>query len=67
MELSDIVSHYFVAHVTDLNDLPFVTEVSPMNIAAMNLYTRYGFIKDKYLQKYYMNGSDAIRLKLFLR
>jgi peptide alpha-N-acetyltransferase len=56
------------------------TEVS--NTAAIALYLRLGFLKDKRLQRclrpcmitpahpllrYYMNGGDAFRLKVWLR
>eukprot|EP00834_Sanchytrium_tribonematis_P004446 NODE_219_length_12440_cov_2.445588.p11 type:complete len:149 gc:universal NODE_219_length_12440_cov_2.445588:8509-8063(-) len=44
-----------------------VLETELSNKGAMKLYTSFGFIRDKYLQRYYMNGSDAVRLKLFLR
>lgn len=40
------------------------TEVS--NHAALKLYSRLGFIRDKRLEKYYLNGNDAFRLKLRL-
>jgi len=41
------------------------TEVS--NTAAIALYLRLGFLKDKRLLRYYMNGGDAFRLKVWLR
>jgi peptide alpha-N-acetyltransferase len=37
------------------------------NLKAMKLYTDLGFAKCKLLHRYYMDGSDAIRLKLWLR
>jgi peptide alpha-N-acetyltransferase len=40
------------------------TEVT--NSGALALYHNLGFVKDKRLAKYYMNGVDAVRLKLFL-
>jgi peptide alpha-N-acetyltransferase len=43
-----------------------VLETEASNIAALNLYHRLGFVKDKRLNKYYLNGVDAFRLKLFL-
>ena len=41
------------------------TEVS--NQGALNLYQKLGFVRDKRLCRYYLNGGDAFRLKLFLQ
>ncbi len=41
------------------------TEVS--NGAALSLYENLGFVRDKYLHQYYLNGGNAYRLKLWLR
>ena len=41
-------------------------EAEHNNTGALALYTRLGFIKDKRLKRYYMNGVDAFRLKLFI-
>lgn len=43
-----------------------VLETELSNLGAIRLYTNLGFIKDKLLRRYYMNGSDAWRLKLWL-
>ena len=43
-----------------------VLETEITNLGAIRLYTNLGFIKDKHLSKYYMNGGDAWRLKLWL-
>ncbi len=40
------------------------TEVT--NVGALRLYEKLGFIRDKRLTRYYLNGSDAYRLKLLL-
>ena len=37
------------------------------NDRALTLYTSLGFVKTKYLERYYMDGSNAIRLKLWLQ
>jgi peptide alpha-N-acetyltransferase len=42
-------------------------ETPTSNDRAMKLYTDLGFAKVKYLHRYYMDGMDAIRLKLWLR
>jgi N-alpha-acetyltransferase 30 len=44
-----------------------VLETEVTNTGALRLYERLGFIRDKLLQKYYLNGNDAFRLKLRLR
>lgn len=43
-----------------------VLETEVTNLGAIRLYTNLGFIKDKLLARYYMNGGDAWRLKLWL-
>uniref|UniRef100_A0A7S2YUE1 N-acetyltransferase domain-containing protein n=2 Tax=Eukaryota TaxID=2759 RepID=A0A7S2YUE1_9CHLO len=41
-----------------------VLEAEVSNKAALNLYSKLGFIRDKRLYKYYLTGTDAYRLKL---
>lgn len=41
-------------------------ETPTHNERALKLYTDLGFIKSKFLCKYYIDKSDAVRLKLFL-
>jgi len=43
-----------------------VLEAEITNHGALNLYQNLGFVRDKRLNRYYMNGVDAFRLKLFL-
>eukprot|EP01117_Protostelium_nocturnum_P008786 TRINITY_DN3150_c0_g1_i2.p1 TRINITY_DN3150_c0_g1~~TRINITY_DN3150_c0_g1_i2.p1 ORF type:complete len:180 (+),score=20.68 TRINITY_DN3150_c0_g1_i2:70-609(+) len=43
-----------------------VLETEMTNKAALGLYENLGFLKDKRLNRYYMNGVDAFRLKLSL-
>jgi peptide alpha-N-acetyltransferase len=43
-----------------------VLETEITNTGALTLYQNLGFIKDKRLYRYYMNGVDAFRLKLIL-
>uniref|UniRef100_A0AC35UGX7 N-acetyltransferase domain-containing protein n=1 Tax=Rhabditophanes sp. KR3021 TaxID=114890 RepID=A0AC35UGX7_9BILA len=43
-----------------------VLETEVTNLAAIALYTRFGFIKVQKLFRYYLNGGDAFRLKLYL-
>lgn len=42
-------------------------ETPTSNEQAMKLYTDLGFAKVKYLHRYYMDGKDAVRLKLWLK
>ena len=39
------------------------TEIT--NLAALRLYESFGFLREKRLQQYYLNGNDAFKLKLF--
>ena len=43
-----------------------VLETEVVNFGALNLYEKLGFIRDKRLCRYYLNGQDAFRLKLFI-
>ena len=43
-----------------------VLEAEVTNHGALQLYQNLGFIRDKLLEKYYLNGNDAYRLKLRL-
>ena len=42
-----------------------VLETELSNGAALSLYEGLGFTRDKRLSRYYLNGSDAFRLKLW--
>ncbi|CAG8689353.1 37_t:CDS:2 [Acaulospora morrowiae] len=44
-----------------------VLETEYTNIGALSLYHNLGFIRDKRLYRYYLNGVDAFRLKLFCK
>ncbi|XP_076442272.1 N-alpha-acetyltransferase 30-like isoform X2 [Babylonia areolata] len=44
-----------------------VLETEITNKAALRLYENLGFVRDKRLFHYYLNGVDALRLKLWLR
>ena len=41
-------------------------EAEATNDAALRLYEGLGFLRDKRLARYYLNGADAFRLKLRL-
>jgi peptide alpha-N-acetyltransferase len=44
-----------------------VLEAELSNMPAIRLYERLGFIRDKSLFRYYLRGSNAVRLKLWLK
>jgi peptide alpha-N-acetyltransferase len=43
-----------------------VLETEVTNAPALRLYEGLGFVRDKRLPKYYLNGNDAYRLKCWL-
>lgn len=43
-----------------------VLETEVTNKPALKLYENLGFLRDKRLFRYYLNGTDALRLKLWL-
>jgi peptide alpha-N-acetyltransferase len=43
-----------------------VLETEVCNKAALGLYQNLGFVRDKRLGRYYLNGGDAFRLKYYL-
>lgn len=43
-----------------------VLEAEATNMGALRLYQNLGFIRDKRLRRYYLNGNDAYRLKLLI-
>lgn len=51
----------------DLGCDEVVLETEVTNGGALNLYTKLGFSKNERLNKYYLNGVDAYRLKLWFR
>ncbi|XP_076040138.1 uncharacterized protein LOC143024803 isoform X2 [Oratosquilla oratoria] len=49
----------------DADEVVLETEIT--NKSALRLYENLGFVRDKRLFRYYLNGVDALRLKLWLR
>ena len=47
--------------------LQVVLETEVTNKGALGLYENLGFVRDKRLFRYYLNGVDALRLKLWLK
>merc|ERR1712073_133074 len=44
-----------------------VLETEVTNKGALGLYRNMGFVKEKRLHKYYLNGNDAFRLKFLFK
>merc|ERR1712228_1074109 len=44
-----------------------VLETEVTNAGALSLYRNMGFVKEKRLHKYYLNGNDAYRLKYLFK
>jgi len=44
-----------------------ILEAEITNLAALKLYESFGFIRDKRLLTYYLNGNDAYKLKLYIK
>lgn len=43
-----------------------VLEAEATNKGALALYEKLGFVRDEKLTRYYLNGNDAFRLKLWI-
>ncbi|XP_050730357.1 N-alpha-acetyltransferase 30-like isoform X2 [Eriocheir sinensis] len=63
---SNLVQRAIRAMATDDAD-EVVLETEITNKPALRLYENLGFVRDKRLFRYYLNGVDALRLKLWLR
>ena len=44
-----------------------ILETEITNLSALRLYESFGFIRDKRLLSYYLNGNDAYKLKLYVK
>nr|CAG4642552.1 EOG090X07BN [Evadne anonyx] len=63
---SNLVMRAIAAMVRDGAD-EVVLETEITNEPALKLYENLGFVRDKRLFRYYLNGVDALRLKLWLK
>ncbi|KOC64327.1 N-alpha-acetyltransferase 30 [Habropoda laboriosa] len=63
---SNLVRRAILAMMEDRAD-EVVLETEITNRPALRLYENLGFVRDKRLFRYYLNGVDALRLKLWLR
>lgn len=64
MEIKVTISYKLLGFV---NFKQVVLETEITNQSAQKLYENLGFVRDKRLFQYYLNGVDALRLKLWLR
>eukprot|EP01103_Thecamoeba_quadrilineata_P016485 TRINITY_DN5525_c0_g1_i2.p1 TRINITY_DN5525_c0_g1~~TRINITY_DN5525_c0_g1_i2.p1 ORF type:complete len:162 (-),score=8.27 TRINITY_DN5525_c0_g1_i2:75-560(-) len=62
---SKLVSHA-IENMKEDNCDEVVLETEITNTGALALYRNLGFVKDKRLCRYYLNGVDAFRLKVWL-
>lgn len=60
----DVLSFQMMV-VDEADEVVLETEIT--NKPALRLYENLGFVRDKRLFRYYLNGVDALRLKLWLR
>ena len=60
-----LTSPTFFYHQSFSSQIVLETEIT--NESALKLYENLGFVRDKRLFRYYLNGVDALRLKLWLR
>mmetsp|Transcript_21501 Transcript_21501/g.49166 ORF Transcript_21501/g.49166 Transcript_21501/m.49166 type:complete len:230 (+) Transcript_21501:46-735(+) len=59
--------HLCLERMGELGADECVLETEVTNTAALGLYRSIGFVKEKRLHKYYLNGNDAFRLKYLFR
>lgn len=57
---------FAVNAMKELNADEIVLETEVTNKPALKLYENLGFLRDKRLFRYYLNGLDALRLKLWI-
>jgi peptide alpha-N-acetyltransferase len=56
----------FISSSVQANVSKIYLETEACNIISLSLYEQLGFVAVKFLPKYYWNGNDAYRLKLYL-
>lgn len=55
-----------VKAMKEFNADEVVLETEVTNKPALKLYENLGFLRDKRMYSYYLNGLDALRLKLWM-
>jgi len=61
-----LVSNSITNETTPLNPPQIVLETEYDNFAALSLYESLGFMREKRLHRFYLNGKDAFRLVLVM-
>lgn len=61
------LSRLLITEMTQYGVDEIVLETEDSNLTSLKLYEKLGFARDKYLPNYYLNGSAAFRLKLWLK
>lgn len=55
-----------IQRMVDMGCEEVMLETEASNKGALSLYGRLGFARDERLARYYLNGGDAFRLKLWI-
>jgi peptide alpha-N-acetyltransferase len=55
-----------IERMIEMGCLEVILETEVTNNAALKLYQKLGFVKEEKMSKYYLNGNDAYRLKLYI-
>jgi hypothetical protein len=63
-KLGSLLVQESVKKMKELGADEIVLETETSNTKALRLYENLGFLKDKRLARYYLNGNDAFRLKV---
>lgn len=65
--LGSTLVHLSLDRMRELDADEVVLETEVTNKGALGLYRSVGFVKEKRLHKYYLNGNDAFRLKFLFK
>ena len=63
--IGSYLAYLAIKRMQDLGSDEVVLETELSNKGALSLYEKLGFVRDKRLCRYYLNGGDAFRLKLW--
>ena len=58
------LAHKGIERMIEVGCEEVTLEAEASNTGALNLYEKLGFMRDEKLSRYYLNGSDAYRLRL---
>ncbi|CAF2541419.1 unnamed protein product [Rotaria sp. Silwood2] len=64
--LGGILLQYMIDYSRRLGASIIELEVNTSNIQAYNLYYKHGFVKIGFLERYYLDSTDAYRMQLIL-